>query len=227
MTVDNINQKLEAIVTELEKQIEKYRKFRHPQATVWTMHKKASEELSELAQALAEGDVRAICEEAADVALCLQILLQVMPQPVNYPTSLRAWMVYKANLNDIRMEQRIRLPDQPEIVTICGSTKFKEEFMEAANKLTEEGRMFFTCGTFSHADTGKSPEEHLGVEGKAARDDLHKRKIDASEAIYVVSRDGYFGSSTKSEIDYAILNGKRVEWLEEKAKQRYIGEESR
>ncbi|MPM93478.1 hypothetical protein SDC9_140615 [bioreactor metagenome] len=45
-------------------------------------------------------------------------------------------------------------------------------------------------------------------------DDIHKRKIDMSDEIYVINKNGYIGESTKGEIEYAIKNGKRVDYLE-------------
>ena len=46
-------------------------------------------------------------------------------------------------------------------------------------------------------------------------DDIHKRKIDLAEAIYVINKDGYIGASTRSEIEYAIKHGKRVIFMED------------
>ena len=46
-------------------------------------------------------------------------------------------------------------------------------------------------------------------------DDMHKRKIDMADEIFVINVDGYVGSSTKSEIEYAIRSGKPVRYLEE------------
>ena len=45
-------------------------------------------------------------------------------------------------------------------------------------------------------------------------DDMHKRKIDMADEIYVINVDGYIGSSTKSEIEYAKASGKVVRYLE-------------
>ena len=45
-------------------------------------------------------------------------------------------------------------------------------------------------------------------------DDMHKRKIDMADSIYVINVGGYIGSSTRSEIEYAIAHGKTVEYLE-------------
>ena len=45
-------------------------------------------------------------------------------------------------------------------------------------------------------------------------DDMHKRKIDMADGIYVINVGGYIGQSTRSEIEYAKQNGKSVNYLE-------------
>ncbi len=45
-------------------------------------------------------------------------------------------------------------------------------------------------------------------------DDMHKRKIDMADSIYVINVRGYIGYSTKSEIEYAREHGKKIEYLE-------------
>ena len=49
---------------------------------------------------------------------------------------------------------------------------------------------------------------------KAMLDDMHKRKIDMADSIYVINVGGYIGESTRSEIEYAKEHGKGVEYLE-------------
>lgn len=49
---------------------------------------------------------------------------------------------------------------------------------------------------------------------KEMLDNMHKRKIDMADAIYVINVGGYIGESTRSEIEYALKNGKRVYYLE-------------
>ena len=46
-------------------------------------------------------------------------------------------------------------------------------------------------------------------------DDMHKRKIDMADEIYVINVGGYVGESTRSEIEYAKANGKTVGYLED------------
>ena len=45
-------------------------------------------------------------------------------------------------------------------------------------------------------------------------DNMHKRKIDMADSIYVINVGGYIGESTRSEIDYATRHGKEILYLE-------------
>lgn len=97
------------------------------------------------------------------------------------------------------------------VITLCGSTRFKEQFLEAQKRLTLEGNIVISVGLFGH-----SGDDEVWTEGtKAMLDDMHKRKIDMADAIYVINVDGYIGESTRSEIEYAKKNGKEVLYLEE------------
>lgn len=46
-------------------------------------------------------------------------------------------------------------------------------------------------------------------------DDIHKRKIDMADEIFVINKNGYIGSSTKCEIECAIKTNKKVNYLEQ------------
>ena len=97
------------------------------------------------------------------------------------------------------------------VITLCGSTKFKDAFMEAQKRLTLEGNIVISVGMFGH-----SGDDEVWTEGtKAMLDDMHKRKIDMADEIYVINVGGYIGESTKSEIGYAQRTGKIVRFLEE------------
>ena len=96
------------------------------------------------------------------------------------------------------------------VITLCGSTRFKEQFLEAQKRLTLEGNIIISVGLFGH-----SGDEEVWNEGtKEMLDDMHKRKIDMADAIYVINVGGYIGSSTRSEIEYAKKQGKQVLYLE-------------
>ena len=104
------------------------------------------------------------------------------------------------------------------VITLCGSTRFKDQFMEAQKRLTLEGNIVISVGLFGHSgdqEVWENMDEGTLTKTKEMLDDMHKRKIDMADAIYVINVGGYVGSSTKSEIEYAIAHGKAVRYLEE------------
>ena len=100
---------------------------------------------------------------------------------------------------------------KPTIVCLCGSTRFMEIFQHANLVETLAGRIVLTVGCDTKSDAMLGLSESV----KAQLDELHKRKIDLADEILVLNVGGYVGSSTRSEIDYAIAHGKRVRWLED------------
>ena len=103
------------------------------------------------------------------------------------------------------------------VVTLCGSTRFKEEFYQAQKRLTLEGKIVISVGLFGHSgdqEVWDGMDEGTLSKTKEMLDDMHKRKIDMADSIYVINVGGYIGDSTKSEIAYAKEHGKLVEYLE-------------
>ena len=96
------------------------------------------------------------------------------------------------------------------IITLCGSTKFKEEFMRQQKRLSLEGNIVISVGLFGHSGDTEAMDEAT----KEMLDDMHKRKIDLADEIFVINVGGYIGKSTKSEIEYAHATGKKVNYLE-------------
>ena len=104
------------------------------------------------------------------------------------------------------------------VITLCGSTRFIDEFMEAQKRLTLEGNIVISVGLFGHSgdnEVWENMDEGTLTRTKEMLDDMHKRKIDMSDEIYVINVGGYIGASTKSEIEYAEATGKTVRYLEE------------
>jgi hypothetical protein len=95
------------------------------------------------------------------------------------------------------------------IITLCGSTRFRDEFIEAQKRLTLEGNIVISVGLFGHS----GDSEAMWAETKEMLDDMHKRKIDLADEIFVVNPGGYIGSSTRSEIDHAARTGKKINYL--------------
>lgn len=96
------------------------------------------------------------------------------------------------------------------VITLCGSTRFKDEFLEVQKRLTLEGNIVISVGLFGH-----SGDDEVWSEGvKEMLDDMHKRKIDMADEIFIINKNGYIGTSTRSEIEYAEKAGKQVKYFE-------------
>ena len=103
------------------------------------------------------------------------------------------------------------------VITLCGSTRFKDEFMEAQKDLTLKGNIVISVGLFEHSgdnEVWEQMDEGTLTKTKEMLDDMHKRKIDMSDEIFVINVGGYIGESTKSEIEYAKKHNKKVNYLE-------------
>ena len=96
------------------------------------------------------------------------------------------------------------------VITLCGSTRFRDAFLETQKRLTLAGNIVISVGLFGH-----SGDEEVWAPGiKEMLDDMHKRKIDMADEIYVINVGGYIGESTRSEIAYAQATGKKISYLE-------------
>jgi hypothetical protein len=95
------------------------------------------------------------------------------------------------------------------VVTLCGSTKFKDQFIAEQKRLTLQGYIVISVGLFGHS----GDDEVWSEDTKIMLDDMHKRKIDMADEIFVINVGGYIGESTKSEIEYAIKTNKTVTYL--------------
>ena len=96
------------------------------------------------------------------------------------------------------------------VITLCGSTKFKDDFLREQKRLTLEGNIVISVGMFDLSGY----EESLNDETIKMLGDMHKRRIDMADEIFVINKNGYIGSSTKSEIEYAKQTGKNVVYME-------------
>ena len=103
----------------------------------------------------------------------------------------------------------IALVGKYKVITLCGSTRFKDAFIKAQKQLTLEGNIVISVGLFGHSGDAEVWDEGT----KEMLDDMHKRKIDMADEIFVINVGGYIGSSTRSEIEYAIETGKTVRYL--------------
>ena len=106
------------------------------------------------------------------------------------------------------------MSDAPEVVCLCGSTRFKDEYLAEQERLTMEGKIFLTVGLFGHADG-----VDLSRGEKRMLDELHKRKIDLADRVHVIDVDGYVGESTRSEIAYARSRGTPVTYYSDRKRR--------
>lgn len=95
------------------------------------------------------------------------------------------------------------------VITLCGSTRFRDEFIAEQKRLTLEGNIVISVGLFGHSGDNEVLSENI----KAMLDDMHLRKIDMADEIFVINKGGYIGKSTRREIEYAIKNNKTVKYL--------------
>ena len=104
------------------------------------------------------------------------------------------------------------------VITLCGSTRFKEQFMKVQKDLTLKGNIVISVGLFElprDLEVWENSDKGTLTKTKEMLDDMHKRKIDMADEIFVINVGGYIGESTKNEIKYATEHGKKVNYLEE------------
>ena len=119
-------------------------------------------------------------------------------------------------LNRETVEDDTGLPQVPkaEVVTICGSTKFKEAIMAENARLTTEGKVVISLGLFGHTDLPDYNWDTDASDLKTMLDALHAQKIDMADRVHVVNVGGYYGESTTREIAYARTLGKPITFME-------------
>lgn len=102
------------------------------------------------------------------------------------------------------------------IICLCGSTRFTEQMLVKQWELTKQGNVVLSWCALPDWYFQGNDKSHIGdQEGvKAIVDEVHKRKIDLCDEVFVLNIGGYIGQSTRSEIDYALKIGKTVYYQE-------------
>ena len=108
---------------------------------------------------------------------------------------------------------------RPEVICLCGSSRFVAEMAVLAWELEKGGKIVLSLHLLPRWYSEDMPEHHLAeYEGVAEQmDELHLRKIDLADRVLVVNLGGYIGDSTRAEIAYARAQGKPVDYAEEVA----------
>lgn len=95
------------------------------------------------------------------------------------------------------------------VITICGSMRFSKEIMKIATELeTSKGEYCVIQPVYNSDNNALNDNEFRNII-KA-----HYKKIDISDAIFVVNVGGYIGKSVAEEIEYAKKCNKEILYLE-------------
>jgi hypothetical protein len=115
------------------------------------------------------------------------------------------------------LNSKLGLPvaDKTKVVCFCGSTRFADHFMIKRWELEKQGIITFGINILPNnyfAEGNAHGAEQEGV--KDILDELHQRKIDLSDEVFILNVGGYIGESTRKELNYALKIGKPVKYLE-------------
>lgn len=107
--------------------------------------------------------------------------------------------------------------EKPRVITLCGSSRFVDIMAVHAWKLERDQHVITMSLHLLPQWYAKDIPDHIAEVQRCAEemDELHLRKIDISDEIYVVNYGGYIGESTAKEIKYAEKHGKRITYLVE------------
>jgi len=94
------------------------------------------------------------------------------------------------------------------VITICGSIKFIEEMKYLAEKLELENNCVLSV-IYPTKNKEYYTEEEINFLQKG-----HYKRIDISDAIFVVNKNGYIGEAVREEIEYAKGKNKEIIYLE-------------
>ncbi len=94
------------------------------------------------------------------------------------------------------------------VVALCGSMRFWDKIQETFERLELENG-YVVLGVTPNSSGRELTERDISLLGE-----LHRAKIDLSDAVFVVNVGGYIGESVKAEIEYAKAKGKEIFYLE-------------
>lgn len=109
----------------------------------------------------------------------------------------------------------LQVPAKPEIICLCGSTRFTNEMLIVKWHFEKQAIIVLSWNVLPESYT--ETESHIAEQEnvKEILDELHKRKIDLADKVWVINVGGYIGESTASEIEYAKACAKPIFYLED------------
>jgi len=99
------------------------------------------------------------------------------------------------------------------VICMCGSVRFKKEFLEWACKLSEDGYIVLMPNCLDNHAKYNDNKDEISRRTNIGIDLMHFRKIELSNSIFVVDVNGYIGESTAREIAVAKKLKKRIRYL--------------
>jgi len=115
----------------------------------------------------------------------------------------------------VESDKKNNIDKLSKIVCLCGSTRFYKQFQRLNYEETMNGNIVLSVGFYPHSSK-EVHGENIGYTKKQKEklDQLHMRKIDMADEIFIINVGGYIGESTKKEIEYAKSLGKKIRWYE-------------
>lgn len=179
----------------------------------------ATEEMSELTKQLMKylegrGNIEKITEEMTDVEIQLGILkllfnntkeiFELKPERIT-----RLQQVLDSQTDKEMLEKAVEPQQKLKIVTLIGSARFREKFIEIEKKLTWKHYVVlipYWDGMINKDKYMEDEWEYLMC--------FSYNKIGLADLVYVINVDGYIGEHTRKEIEYAEKIGKEIKYLE-------------
>ncbi len=92
------------------------------------------------------------------------------------------------------------------VITLCGSTRFKDALMETQKQLTLVGNIIISMDLFGH-----SGDDEVWTEGaKEMLDAMHIWKIDMADDIFVINVGGYIAPAYGRRLGMQRSLGRRL-----------------
>ena len=98
--------------------------------------------------------------------------------------------------------------NQYKVIALCGNDKFKKEILREYNRLTLNGNLVIFPAAFNR------PYEKLDSVEQLLIQRLNYQKIEMSDEVYIVNKNGYSDELLKLEIQYAAILKKPVIYME-------------
>ena len=98
-----------------------------------------------------------------------------------------------------------------EVVTMLGSSKFKDDFIRESKRMTYEGYLVIPLILYWDEDGEKA----MIPENRRILDSICRQKVRMCDIVFVVNRNGYIGTSTRNSIAYAKSLGKKIVYMVE------------